>query len=64
MSRWLVVGCDGMLGQDLVAALGESPSAEDVTAVDRDVVDIIDPDACTDCGLCADECPFDAIEQG
>jgi ferredoxin len=24
----------------------------------------IDPDACTDCGLCADECPFDAIEQG
>jgi len=46
MSRWLVVGCDGMLGQDLVAALGESPGSHDVTAVDRDVLDIIDPDAC------------------
>jgi dTDP-4-dehydrorhamnose reductase len=46
MSRWLVVGCDGMLGQDLVAALGESPGAHEVTAVDRDVLDIIDPDAC------------------
>jgi dTDP-4-dehydrorhamnose reductase len=46
MSRWLVVGCDGMLGQDLVAALGEAPSAHDVTAVDRDVLDIIDPGAC------------------
>lgn len=46
MSRWLVVGCDGMLGQDLVAALGESPGVHEVTAVDRDVLDIIDPDAC------------------
>ena len=46
MSRWLVVGCDGMLGQDLVAALGESPGAHEVTAVDRDVLDIIDPEAC------------------
>ena len=46
MSRWLVVGCDGMLGQDLVAALGESPGAHEVTAVDRDVLDIINPDAC------------------
>ena len=46
MSRWLVVGCYGMLGQDLVAALGESPGAHEVTAVDRDVLDIIDPDAC------------------
>jgi len=46
VSRWLVVGCDGMLGQDLVAALGESPGAHEVTAVDRDVLDIIDPDAC------------------
>jgi len=46
MSRWLVVGCDGMLGQDLVAALGESPGAHEVTAVDRDVLDIVDPDAC------------------
>jgi NAD-dependent dihydropyrimidine dehydrogenase PreA subunit len=25
---------------------------------------VIDPDACTECGLCADECPFDAIEPG
>jgi dTDP-4-dehydrorhamnose reductase len=46
MSRWLVVGCDGMLGQDLVAAVRESPGAHEVTAVDRDVLDIIDPDAC------------------
>jgi dTDP-4-dehydrorhamnose reductase len=46
MSRWLVVGCDGMLGQDLVAALGQPPGAHEVTAVDRDVLDIIDPDAC------------------
>ena len=46
VSRWLVVGCDGMLGQDLVAELGESPGAHEVTAVDRDTVDIIDPDAC------------------
>jgi len=46
VSRWLVVGCDGMLGQDLVAELGESPGAHEVTAVDRDTVDIIDPEAC------------------
>jgi dTDP-4-dehydrorhamnose reductase len=46
MSRWLVVGCDGMLGQDLVVALRESPGAHEVTAVDRDVLDIIDPEAC------------------
>jgi dTDP-4-dehydrorhamnose reductase len=46
MSRWLVVGCDGMLGQDLVAALGESPGTHEVTGVDRDVLDIVDPDAC------------------
>jgi dTDP-4-dehydrorhamnose reductase len=46
MSRWLVVGCDGMLGQDLVAAVRESPGAHEVTAVDRDVLDIVDPHAC------------------
>jgi len=46
MSRWLVVGCDGMLGQDMVAALAESPGAHEVTAVDRDVLDIVDPHAC------------------
>jgi len=46
VSRCLVVGCDGMLGQDLVTTLRESPAAHEVTAVDRDVLDIIDPDAC------------------
>ena len=46
MSRWLVVGAAGMLGQDLVAALGESPDTHEVTAVDRDEVNIIDPHAC------------------
>ena len=46
MSRWLVVGCDGMLGQDLVAVLGESLDTHEVTGVDRDVLDIIDPDSC------------------
>ena len=35
-----------MLGQDLVAALGESEGAHKVTAVDRDVLDIRDPHAC------------------
>jgi dTDP-4-dehydrorhamnose reductase len=46
VSRWLVVGAAGMLGQDLVAALGESPGTHEVTAVDRDEVNIIDPHAC------------------
>jgi len=46
MKRWLVLGCDGMLGQDLVAVLGTTPGAHEVTAVDRDVLDIIDPEAC------------------
>jgi len=46
VSRWLVVGAAGMLGQDLVAALGESPDTHEVTAVDRDEVNIIDPHAC------------------
>ena len=35
-----------MLGQDLVTLLGDGPGAHDVTAVDRDEVNIIDPDAC------------------
>lgn len=34
MSRWLVVGAAGMLGQDLVTALGQTPGAREVTAVD------------------------------
>ena len=61
MSRWLVVGAKGMLGHDLLAALapvapddvapddfalGEPPGAHEVTAVDRDEVDIRDPQAC------------------
>jgi dTDP-4-dehydrorhamnose reductase len=56
VSRWLVVGANGMLGQDLVAELGDSAwgdgarggslSPHEVTAVDRDELDIIDPDAC------------------
>jgi len=46
-----VVGAYGMLGQDLVAglgdlAIGELASPREVTAVDRDVLDIVDPDAC------------------
>jgi len=35
-----------MLGQDLLAALGRAPGAHDVTAVNRDSLDITDPDAC------------------
>jgi dTDP-4-dehydrorhamnose reductase len=56
VSRWLVVGAGGMLGQDLVAELGDgdvdgrapngSLSAHEVTAVGRDDLDITDPDAC------------------
>ena len=50
MSTWLVVGCDGMLGQDLVTVLADSSTrlqgAREVTAVDRNVLDIIDADAC------------------
>ena len=51
MSSWLVVGAAGMLGQDLVAALGEFPPGESmsphkVTAVDREELDITDPEAC------------------
>ena len=46
-----MVGAYGMLGQDLVAglgapAIGESARPREVTAVDRDVLDIVDPDAC------------------
>ncbi len=41
--RWLVVGCQGMLGQDLVTRL--EADGEQVTAVDRDVLDITDPGA-------------------
>jgi dTDP-4-dehydrorhamnose reductase len=51
VSRWLVVGANGMLGQDLVGSLdhgapGESPTAHDVTAAGRDALDVTDADAC------------------
>jgi len=61
VSRWLVVGANGMLGQDLLAQLGRcasdvfvpdgfevggSAGAHKVTAVDRDELDIRDPGAC------------------
>jgi len=61
VSRWLVVGAKGMLGTDLLAELapsapddsapddsgfGGSSVAHEVTAVDRDEIDIRDPDAC------------------
>lgn len=39
--RWLVAGSKGMLGQDLVALL--VGRGDEVTAVDRDEVDITDP---------------------
>src|SRR5665648_840613 len=42
--RWLVVGANGMLGQDLTALLRDG--GDDVTPVDRDTVDITDPGAC------------------
>ena len=37
-----------MLGQDLVAALGDSRQGHEVTGLDRDSLDIIDPKACLD----------------
>jgi dTDP-4-dehydrorhamnose reductase len=51
VSSWLIVGASGMLGQDLVRALGEVPpgeavSARKVTAAGREELDITDPEAC------------------
>jgi dTDP-4-dehydrorhamnose reductase len=46
MSRWLVTGAGGMLGQDLVAALESARGAGEVTAANRDSLDVTDPDAC------------------
>lgn len=43
--RWLVTGANGMLGQDLVALLSER--GHEVTAVDREVLDITDAQAVT-----------------
>lgn len=39
--RWLVVGADGMLGQDLVATI--AAAGHEVTGVDRPHIDITDP---------------------
>lgn len=41
--RWLVAGANGMLGRDLVSLLRDR--GHDVTAVDRDELDITDPSA-------------------
>ena len=38
--RWLVVGSSGMLGQDLVTAVGSA--GHDVRGVDRESIDITD----------------------
>lgn len=42
--RWVVVGANGMLGRDLTAVLADRGEA--VVGLDRDVVDITDPDGC------------------
>jgi dTDP-4-dehydrorhamnose reductase len=43
MTRWLVTGAAGMLGQDVIALL--AGSGADVTGLDRRVLDITDPAA-------------------
>ena len=44
--RWIVTGAAGMLGRDVLAALGRASIADDaVTAFDRGALDITDPDA-------------------
>jgi dTDP-4-dehydrorhamnose reductase len=44
-SRWLVAGCRGQLGHALVECLTARSDAEVVAAVDRDEVDLADPQA-------------------
>ena len=46
MSRWLVTGAGGMLGQDLVTALEQR--GEQVTGVDRAALDVTEPGAVDD----------------
>jgi dTDP-4-dehydrorhamnose reductase len=46
MSRWLITGAGGMLGQDLVAALETARGAQEVTAANRDSLDVTDQNAC------------------
>jgi len=45
MSAWLVVGSNGMLGQELLLALGERGPAESVIGVDLGEIDITDADS-------------------
>jgi dTDP-4-dehydrorhamnose reductase len=45
MSHWLVAGSYGMLGQDPIASLGTISRGQELTGVDRDSVDIADPEA-------------------
>ena len=45
MSRWLLAGSYGMLGQNRMAALGTVSGGQEVTGIYRDSVDITDPDA-------------------
>ncbi len=65
--RWLVVGARGMLGQDLVALLGER--GHDVVGLDRAELDITDPAATPDAAAghdvvvnCAAHTAVDAAE--
>ena len=44
-SRWLVAGCQGQLGHALVECLTAHPDCEIVAAVDREDVDLADPQA-------------------
>ncbi|MBW2543504.1 MAG: dTDP-4-dehydrorhamnose reductase [Deltaproteobacteria bacterium] len=44
-SRWLIAGCRGQLGHALVERLGAQPGCEVVAAVDRDELDLADPQA-------------------
>ncbi len=46
MTRWLVTGAGGMLGQDLTALLAERGA--EFTALDRGALDITDPSAAAD----------------
>lgn len=50
--RWLVAGANGMLGQDLMTVL--EARGEQAVGVDRDTVDITDPQACIEAARGAD----------
>jgi dTDP-4-dehydrorhamnose reductase len=44
-SRWLIAGCHGQLGHALGERLAAGPGCEVVAAIDREDVDLADPDA-------------------